>query len=419
MASRIPLVCRSKAPALPLDDRITHLNALSIAPAGASHHDLVARACGVLNYAALIASDVGMPALAADLCWRQHQVFAAAGRLTGDVAVMSLMPLINVSRLLTREGDGEAAYNVLARLYRAAQKRGAAEIHGRTVDLWALTDTDANHRKVCQELWVTVLVDGARALARIGRWTEAADIMAKHRGIGRRLLDGRQLQIMALMERGLDQQARDTIDTTVPTEPWEHAIAALLRLHCRPAVSPAPQQELDLALQGAAALIATPDPSTAAFQTRAGLTALDLAHDRTSPHTPPLQDAVANVAILDAYSARDVLNHSVTRPHLTSTQMQKLGAVLTASGLGTGQLSTTHMQTLTEAVDKAEVDLRGLLRPSRRQSVRPTLRQAITTHLRRTPAAYESSASEGPAPPNGLPHDDSRLRSTHDRHPGA
>lgn len=58
MASRIPLVCRSKAPALPLDDRITHLNALSIAPAGASHHDLVARACGVLNYAALIASEL-------------------------------------------------------------------------------------------------------------------------------------------------------------------------------------------------------------------------------------------------------------------------------------------------------------------------------------------------------------------------
>ncbi|MEU9486005.1 hypothetical protein AB0D83_20465 [Streptomyces decoyicus] len=361
IASHIPLVRRSKAPALPLDDRITHLNGLTVAPAGASHHDLVARACGVLNYAALIASDVGMPELAADLCWRQHQVFADARDLTGDVAVMSLMPLINVSRLLTRQGDGEAAYDALTRLYRAAQKREAAEIHGRTVDLSEQTDTDANHRKVCQELWITVLVDGARALARIGRWTEAADAMAQHRGIGNRLLDGRQLQIMALMERGLDQQARDTIDTTVPTELWEHAIAALLRIHCRPAASPVPQPELDLALQGTAALVATPSPSTAAFQTRAGLAALDLAHDRTSPHATPLQDGVADVAILDAYAARDVLNHSVTRPHLTSIQIQRLGAVLTASGLGTGHLSTAHMQALTEAVDQAEVDLRGLL----------------------------------------------------------
>ncbi|MGP8303670.1 hypothetical protein ACTPOK_38320 [Streptomyces inhibens] len=110
--------------------RITHLNGLTIAPAGASHHDLLARACGVLNYAALIASDVGMPDLAADLRWRQHQVFADTGRLKGDIAVLSLMPLINISRLLTRDGDGEASYDVLTRLYRTTQKREAAQIHG-------------------------------------------------------------------------------------------------------------------------------------------------------------------------------------------------------------------------------------------------------------------------------------------------
>ncbi|WP_445520355.1 hypothetical protein [Streptomyces sp. NEAU-174] len=361
IASRIPLVRRPKAPALPLDERITHLTELTVAPADAGHHDLVARASGVLNYAALIASDIGMPDLADNLCWRQHQVFADAGHLTGDTAVMALMPLINVSRLLTREGDGAAAYNVLKRLYRAAQKREPAEIRRNTVDLSALINTEADHRKICQELWVTVLVDGARALARIGRWTEAAEAMAAYRGIGNRLLDGRQIQIMALMERGLDQQARDTIDTTVPTEPWEDNIAALLRIYCRPAASPAPQPELDSALQEAATLIATPDPSTAAFQTRAALAALDLARDRTSPHATLLQAAVVDVAVLDAYAARDVLNHPVARPHLTSAQKQKLDATLTASGLGTRYLSPSHMQALTEAVDKAEVTLRGLL----------------------------------------------------------
>jgi hypothetical protein len=64
LAGRIPLVRRPKAPALPLDDRIARLNELSVAPAGASHRDLVTRASGVLNYAALIASDVAMPSLA-------------------------------------------------------------------------------------------------------------------------------------------------------------------------------------------------------------------------------------------------------------------------------------------------------------------------------------------------------------------
>lgn len=361
VASRIPLVRRPKAPALPLDERITHLTGLTVAPAGAGRQDLVARTSGVLNYAALIASDVGMPDLAADLCWRQHKVFAGARHLTGDIAVMALMPLINISRLLTREGDGEAAYEVLTRLYRAAQKRGTAEIRGNAVDLSMLIDTEAGHRKVCEELWVTVLVDGARALARIGRWTEAAEAMTAHRGIGNRLLDGCQIMIMSLMERGLDQQARDTIQSTAPTEPWENAIAALLRLCCRPAASPMPQPELDLALQEALALLAPPDPATAAFQTRAGLAALELVGDRTSPHAALLHEAVADVARLDAYAARDVLNHHTARAHLTSEQRQKLNSVLTASGLGAGSLPQAHMYALTGAVDKAETALGGLL----------------------------------------------------------
>ncbi|MFI1884589.1 hypothetical protein [Streptomyces jumonjinensis] len=271
IASRIPLVRRPKAPALPLEERITHLTGLTVAPAGVSHHDLVARASGVLNYAALIASDVGMPDLAAELCWRQHRTFAKAGHLTGGIAVMSLMPLINISRLLTREGDGEAAYDILTRLYRAAQKRATVQIHGHTIDLAALISTDADHRKICEELWTTLLIDGARALARIGRWTEAADAMSAHRGVGNRLLDGRQITITALMERGLDQQALDMIDTTTPTEPWENAIAALLRAHCRSASSLLPHPDLDHVLRETATLLTgprtlvrrVPDPSRA------------------------------------------------------------------------------------------------------------------------------------------------------------
>jgi hypothetical protein len=361
IASRIPLVRRPKAPALPLDERITHLTGLTVAPAGAGHQIVVTRVSGVLNYAALIASDVGLPDLAADLCWRQHRVFADARRLTGGIAVMSLMPLINISRLLTREGDGKAAYDVLTRLYRAAQKREAAEIHGHTVDLAALIDTDTDHRKVCEELWITVLVDGARALARIGRWTEAAEAMTSYRGIGNRLLDGRQIEIMALMERGLGQQARDTIDATTPTEPWENTIAALLHVYCRPPSAPVPRPDLDLVLSEVATLVAEPDPSTAVFQTRAALAALDLTRDRTSPSVGPLNDALANTAALDAFAARDVLTHAAAGPSLTSEHHRQLVAAVAASGLGAGRLPEHHMHALTEAVDKGEVALRSLL----------------------------------------------------------
>lgn len=360
MVSRIPLVRRTKAPALPLAERINHLTGLTVAPAGASHHDLVARACGVLNYAALIASDVGLPDLATDLCWRQHQVFADAGRLSGPIGVMSLMPLVNLSRLLTRDGQGEAAYAVLTRLNHAARQREKTEIDGRTVDLSALTSNAADHRQVCQELWVTLLVDGARALARIGRWTEAAEAMAKHRGIGNRLLDGRQIKIMSLMEQGLDHQARDMIAATQPTESWEPSIGLLLRAHCRPIGVPLSRAELDHTLREAAVLLTHPDPSTAVFQTRAGLTALEL--DPGGPYAGTLHEAVAEVARLDAYAAREVLHHPTARAALSGDRADVLSAVITAAGLGAGALPAEYRQSLSDAVTLGETELRRLLR---------------------------------------------------------
>ncbi|WP_030862005.1 hypothetical protein [Streptomyces sp. NRRL S-37] len=359
IASRIPLVRRTKAPALPLQERINHLTGLTVAPAGTSHHDLVARACGLLNYAALIASDVGLPGLAEDLCWRQHQVFANAGRLSGRIAVMALMPLVNLARLQTRAGHGELAYSLLHCLNDAARHRNKTDIDGRTVDLSPLTGTDEDHRTVCQELYVTLLVDGARALARIGRWTEAADAMAQHRGIGNRLLDGRQIKIMALMEQGLDQQARDLIDTTQPTEPWEMAVATLLRAHCHQAAAPLARADVDQAQHAAVSLLADPEPSIAVFQTRTGLAALEL--DANGPHTNALLSALTDVARLDAYAAREVLDHPTIRALLSAERTSALGSVVADAGLGAGTLPADHQRSLTEAVTLGEAELRRLL----------------------------------------------------------
>lgn len=359
IASRIPLVRRTKAPALPLEQRINHLTGLTVAHAGAGHHDLVARTCGVLNYAALIASDVGLPDLAEDLCWRQHRVFADAGRLSGRVAVMSLMPLVNLSRLLTRAGHGELAYSLLYCLNDAARHRNKTDIDGRTVDLSALTGTDEDHRTVCQELYVTLLVDGARALAQIGRWAEAADAMAQHRGIGNRLLDGRQIKIMALMEQGLDQQARDLIDTTQPAEPWERPVADLLRAHCRPGAAQPARAYLDQAQRAVASLLADPVPSFAVFQTRAGLAALDL--DVSGPRTSSLASALAEAACLDAYAAREVLSHPAARAILGTERASALGSVVANAGLGAGALPADHHRALSESVALGEAELRRLL----------------------------------------------------------
>ncbi|MEV0623552.1 hypothetical protein AB0I81_60265 [Nonomuraea sp. NPDC050404] len=361
IAARIPLVCRTKPPGKPLAARIADLTALTIEPAGAEHHDLVARACGVLNISALIASDAGLPDLAADLCWKQHKIFAESGSLDQEIAVMSLMPLINIARLLIREGDGKAAYEVLDPLYRAAQQRGSTMVHGHDVDLSPLIDSHDSHRAVCTELWIALLIDGARALAQQGRWSEAADAMAAHRGIGERLLDGRQLKIMALMEQELPDEAAAMIDATVPAEPWEHTVAALLRIACRPPGTTTSPEELDHVAKKALPLISQHEPMTAAFRARLGLTALDLTTNPSSSSASRLGAALVEVASTDAYAARDILGHQEMRSHMTDQQQHNLSAVITAAGLGVGRLPQMHEYALAAAVNHAENRLQALL----------------------------------------------------------
>ncbi|MFI6396198.1 hypothetical protein [Nonomuraea sp. NPDC050540] len=361
IAARIPLVCRTKPPGKPLAERIADLTALSIDPAGADHHERVARACGVLNISALVASDAALPGMAADLCWRQHQVFAEAGSLDREIAVMSLMPLINLARLLIREGDGQAAYELLDQLYRAAQQRGATVIHGHDIDLAPLTHTRDDHSAVCTELWVALLIDGARALAQQGRWSDAADAMATHRGIGDRLLDGRQLKVMALLEQDRPVEATAVIDSTMPAEPWETAVAALLRIAIRPATTLTPQDEVEHVLVQTYGLVTAQEPTTAAFRTHLALTALDVTASHDQPSGTHLAAAVIDVAATDAYAARDVLAHPAMRSGMTGQQHQDLAAVIAAAALGTGSIPDIHLKVLNEAVEHAEERLRSLL----------------------------------------------------------
>ena len=325
---------------------------------------------GVLNYAALIASDLGMTDLATDLCWRQHRAFTQAVPLSGDIAVMALMPLVNISRLLTREGDGAGAYDVLVQLYQAAQLRSVVRIRGNDVDMSAFISTELDHRKVCEELWVALLVDGARALARTGRWTDSAKAMAAHRGIGSRLLDGRQILIMSLMEKGLDQQAGEVIESSTLTEPWEKAVAALLRVCCRTEPSSTHNRELEAALRETNAVVVSPEPSTAVFQTRVGLVSLEIAKTSTGLCTADLRKAIVDAAALDASAAREVLKHPVASIHLSADQIQRFETILSDSGIGIRHIPQEYIQNFTDAVNAAEASLENLLRADPKTKLR-------------------------------------------------
>ena len=66
-----PLVQRPRPPGLPLQARIAELAALAARTGQGTRQEQATSAARVLNKAALIASDCGVPALARDLCRRQ------------------------------------------------------------------------------------------------------------------------------------------------------------------------------------------------------------------------------------------------------------------------------------------------------------------------------------------------------------
>jgi hypothetical protein len=111
----------------------------------------------------------------------------------------------------------------------------------------------------------------------------------------------------------------------------------------------------------ALARVTEPEPMTAAFRARLGLTTLDLTADRPTAHDADLRSAVIAVAVSDAYAARDVHAHHGIRSRMTPQQEEKVASVLAASGFGAGSLPTAHLDTLTTAVRQGEASLRALL----------------------------------------------------------
>jgi hypothetical protein len=191
------------------------------------------RASAVLNQAALLASDVGLPDLARTWC---HQHARAVGaRLPGDAktAIHALEPVVNLARLRIRDRDGDNALRLLESLFEGVSARVDTEVdQGLVVPCSQLTTTEEGHHQVVRWVWTVLLADGTRAMTTAGRWTDALDHLRTHNGIGNRMSDGRQVAVIAHLVAGNPQQARELVEATVPGEPWEQAVTALLGARC-------------------------------------------------------------------------------------------------------------------------------------------------------------------------------------------
>jgi hypothetical protein len=99
IAQRFPLVARFRPPCLPLPERVRGLVELADTAVKKSDQGLASAA---YNQAALIASDLGLPDLAREMCHQHAAAYLHACPLSGMSAIRGLEPVVNLARLQIR-----------------------------------------------------------------------------------------------------------------------------------------------------------------------------------------------------------------------------------------------------------------------------------------------------------------------------
>lgn len=352
-ARRFPLVARTRPACVPLGQRVAELGERAREAARTS--DLT-EAAAVHNQAALVASDCGLPDLARQWCHQQVNIYLRARPLGAQTARLAIEPITNLARLYTREGQGEKAFAVMDTLFTAVSARTDTDVDG--IEIPAdLTDSIETHQQIRSWLWAVLLATGARALAGAGRWTEARARLEGYKGIGHRMLDGRQITVIALAVSGDTDGALAVLADTTPGEPWENAVTACLTLQCH---TDSDIPGLKSFIEQYRALVIS-SPGLAVFHTRLGLSFVDAVGSVAEPHARSIALDLIDHAVdsRDGYVARDILRHHGCHELLTHAQEKNLSALVEACALDGGTMPQNALTSLTTALAHAEEVIAG------------------------------------------------------------
>lgn len=223
---RFPLVPRPHPVRAPLDARLTEIGRLVASAASAADPRTVDAVAW--NHAALLASDHHLPELARRLCRHHHLRYDNLSLWDDRTARLALEPLINLARLHLRDHDPDTAITLLTALRVGVDTRADTTVDDLPVRTSRITDHTAEHRRLRVWMWNVLLTEGIRGLAAAGRWSDAMTHAHRHRGIGDRLLDGRQAAVVAHLANDDLGRARRLVRLCDVRRPWERAVAATL-----------------------------------------------------------------------------------------------------------------------------------------------------------------------------------------------
>ncbi|MBT2396237.1 hypothetical protein [Streptomyces sp. ISL-100] len=358
LARRFPLVARPRPSCLSLPQRIQDLTAL--ANSAAAHGDL-SKASTVYNQAALIASDIGDTATARTWCRQHAAVYLDAAPLEAADAIRALEPVVNLVRLQMRTGNTDVGHQQLESLFNAVAAGRSAHLDGVTVPA-GLVSTERDRREVTTWLRAVVLADGTRALTSAGRWGEALSHVQRHRGLGRRMLDGRQVAVLAALLDADTAHANHLLTHTEAGDVWEAAVTDCLTVLCLRSSDLGWRRPLHNLVD---AYLTLPDrEGLTAFRSRLGLVVLDLL---SSPEDSVAQQVVTDLChhaarTGDGYAARDVLSHPLGRELATGGEVKECLRLLSSCALRTGELPAEERAQLTEAVRQGDRTIHARLK---------------------------------------------------------
>ncbi|MDG4820212.1 hypothetical protein O7628_32425 [Micromonospora sp. WMMD956] len=352
-ARRFPLLGRPRpdCPALPL--RMKEITDAANAALRKPGHGM-ADAAHVLNKAALIASDAGLPDLARRICWQHIDAYLRLARpLTVLEARYMLEPVFNLARLQIRAEQGAPALRLMEAMHEAVTRHIDLVVGDRTLPTANLVGDRAERRMLRQWVWLQLIGEGTRVLALDGRWDEAAEHARSHNGIGAHLMEGRQAVIIAACLQGDPEYGRRVLTESALTQPWEQQVAACLSLMCATPARPAKPQHLTVLTERLALPITA--PNYASYRARLGLAGAILANATQPELATRLLHHTARQAIdtADGYAAHDILGFREPLQGITADQHAALRRIATTAGLGLGELPEEAVRHLTTAADMA------------------------------------------------------------------
>ncbi|MFJ4686208.1 hypothetical protein [Streptomyces sp. NPDC088789] len=357
IAQRFPLVARFRPACLPLPQRVHALVDLADTAVRKADQGL---ASAVYNQAALIASDLDLPGLAREMCHQHAAAYLDACPLPGMSAIRGLEPVVNLARLQIRSGHPDEGRQRLLDLYAAVETGATARFDGVEVPA-DLATTDADRQEVRAWLWRVLLADGTRTLTTAGRWAEALKHIKSHRGVGNRMLDGRQVAVLSALISGDTASAAGLLHDTVLCDPWEETVTACLTvLRRREAQQPFDGHLLELTSDY---LHRQAEPGMTVFDIRLGLTVLD---SIGSSDAPAAHRVVENLhhrttEAEDGYAARAVLAHPLFLTLATERGVQECHELVNACALGAGTIPKDLHSALTAALRASDKVIRDSL----------------------------------------------------------